>query len=70
MEHIPDWVKNCLKNKGGLDGNEVDAEWNKVIVMDPPTLMEFEQPLEAEEEGVDLNGGDGEAQGHIQESES
>ena len=41
MEHIPDWVKNCFKDKGGsaIDGNEVDNEWNNVIVMDPPTLI-------------------------------
>ena len=35
--NVPDWVKHFLKEKNGDDQN--NREWNKVMVMDPPTLI-------------------------------
>ena len=51
ISKFPDWVNKCLQYKGNVepaDGNELDGEWNKVIVMDPPSLVEIEQPLDIE----------------------
>ena len=38
-ERVPDWVKHFIKEKNGGDGDQNDREWNKVMIMDPPTLI-------------------------------
>ena len=34
---IPDWVKHLISRKNGGE-NENDSHWNKIMIMDPPTL--------------------------------
>ena len=33
----PDWVKHFLKEKNGDD--QSNRKWNKVMIMDPPTIQ-------------------------------
>ena len=39
---IPDWVKHLISRKNGGE-NENDSHWNKIMIMDPPTLQWIEE---------------------------